>query len=145
MKDLFKALLEFAAKGTAAWRISLTLGLALFIAWASGLLPHRLGGGFAYADDAEKVHDELRVQIGGIKTGLVALETKIDKAEQDRLEAEIFTKRIEQCQAPEGDLKVLYAGRVAELVGKWRAITGQPTADPPTLVQCRELGGAPPR
>jgi len=82
---------------------------------------------------------ELGERVAQLEGAVNGLGEKIDGNRVAAIEREIFNVRIAQCMS-EGPLRTLYADQIAKLVSEWRSLTGQPQANPPTLVDCSELG-----
>lgn len=74
-----------------------------------------------------------------IESKVGELSGKIDQQRISELEAKIFELRVSQCMA-QGALKTLYANQLAARIGEWRQLTGRAVGDPPTLVQCGDIG-----
>ena len=126
---------------TPLWRVCITVGLVLSVAWSLGFAGD--DSGFAREKDRARDKIELQAQIDGIKTDVAdvkrELSAKIDAAEKDRIEQLIFEARIEQCMAT-GELRTLHANRVSALLAKWRTLVGDQSATPTTYVDCDDLG-----
>lgn len=77
-------------------------------------------------------------EVADVKKQVATLNAKIDEVRISQIEKQIFDQKIQQCMA-EGELRTVYAGELARLIGQWRILAMSPY-DPPTLRNCDELG-----
>lgn len=122
--SMVKDALQFATRMPSGFAI--LVGTAM-VSWA--LWGHF--SGFARADEI----DQINHAAGELKKEVAKVKDDVQDGRIEALEGQLFQAKVQQCEAPPGDVRKLYAARVAALLSKYRELTDKAI----DLPRCQEL------
>jgi hypothetical protein len=129
---------QAALKAVSKMHVSVPLALLAGLFWLGFNAQHTTVAYLSEFFVSRAQAQDITRRVEQLEESVKGLGTKIDNNRLAQLEAQVFQVRIQQCMAA-GTLRSLYADQISRLVGEWRILTHS-LGNPPTLVECKDLG-----